>query len=437
MIKMFQAPRIPATETSSQEDQACLFHIDSDQRMIYAVTNMPPASRRLLTALWVTTTYFAEGLPYSIVHQISSQFFTAAGASLEAIGLTSLYGLAWNLKFIWSPLVDMISTKKNWLVRLELLLAITVALLFWPSLNFDLALAAKIFLVIAFIAATHDIAIDGYYIQSLNDADQAAFSGLRVAAYRIALLAGNGALVVLAGTVSWQACFLMGAGIMGFLALWHHMILPNLPTSRNVLDLLTVRKAFFSYLQQPHIFMVLEFILAFRAGDAMMFAMATPLLKYLGYGTAMRGLLSGTVGTITGISGALIGGATISKYGLRRCFFPFTLIQSLAIPAYAGMAYVQPGLLGVGIVVAYEQFAGGIGTALFIVFLMQRCSSSFQATHFAIGSALMSVAATIAGGISGFVAAKVGFTLFFWIAFVISWPGVILAWIMPAQVHHN
>lgn len=405
--------------------------------MIYAVNKMPPASRRLLTSLWVTTTYFAEGLPYSIVHQISSQFFTAAGASLEAIGLTSLYGLAWNMKFAWSPLVDMISTKKNWLVRLELLLAIPVALLFWPSLNFDLALAAKIFLVIAFIAATHDIAIDGYYIQSLNDADQAAFSGLRVAAYRIALLVGNGSLVVLAGIVSWQACFLTGAGIMGILALWHHLILPKVPMSLHVVDLSTVRESFFSYLQQPHIFMVLGFILTFRAGDAMMFAMATPLLKYLGYDTAMRGLLSGTVGTLTGISGALIGGATISRYGLQRCFFPFTLIQSLAIPAYAVVAFAEPSLFWVGAVVAFEQLAAGLGTAVLMVFLMQRCSRDFQATHFAIGSALMSVAATLAGSISGFVAAKVGFTILFLTAFVISWPGVILAGLMPANVHHG
>jgi PAT family beta-lactamase induction signal transducer AmpG len=398
---------------------------------------MPRAPRRLLTALWATTTYFAEGLPYSIVHQISSQFFTAAGASLQTIGLTSLYGLAWNLKFIWSPFVDTVSTKKHWLVRLEILLAIAVALLFWPSLNFNLALAAKIFLVIAFIAATHDIAIDGYYIQSLNNTDQAAFSGLRVAAYRVALLVGNGALVVLAGMVSWQACFLTGATIMGLLALWHHLVLPKAPASPNTLDLSTVREAFGSYLRQPYIVMVLGFILTFRAGDAMMFAMATPLLRNLGYDTAMRGFLSGTIGTLTGIGGALIGGAIISQYGLRRCFFPFTLIQSLSIPAYAGMAYAEPGLFWVAAVIAFEQLAAGVGTAVLMVFLMQRCSQNFQATHFAIGSALMSVAATLAGSASGFIADKVGFTIFFLLAFIISWPGVILAWFMPVRVHHN
>ncbi len=333
--------------------------------------------------------------------------------------------------------MDVLGTKKSWLVRLELALAVVVAFLAWPSFNFNLALAAKIFLVVAFIAATHDIAVDGYYIQALNDTDQAAFSGVRVAAYRIALLVGNGALVVLAGKVSWEACFFAGAGIMGVLALWHHLVLPKAQPGRNVLELSAVREAFLSYLRQPYVIMVLGFILAFRAGDAMMFAMGAPLLKHLGYDTAMRGILSGTVGTITGIGGALAGGAIISRYGLRRCFFPFTLIQSLAIPAYAGLAYSQPGLFWVGLVVAFEQFAAGIGTAVLVVFLMQRCSSDFQATHFAIGSALMSVAATFAGGISGFVAAKVGFTLFFLTAFVISWPGVILAWLMPARVHHG
>jgi len=396
-----------------------------------------PVSRRSLTALWTTSTYFAEGLPYSLVHQISAQFFTAAGASLEAIGLTSLYGLAWNVKFLWSPLVDLIGNKKIWLVILELLIALIAALLIWPAKSSNLVLVAAIFAVIGFLAATHDVAVDGYYIQSLNDSDQAAFSGLRVAAYRIALLVGNGALVVLAGIISWAACFLAAGGIMAALALLHHLLLPKVKTGRNVLDLPAIKEAFATYLRQPHILMVLAFILFFRAGDAMMFAMATPLLRDLGYDTAARGFLSGTLGTLTGIGGALVGGAIISRRGLRRCLFPFTLIQSLAIPAYAWMAYVKPGLFGVGIVVAIEQLAAGIGTAALVVFLMQRCNTNFQATHFAIGSALMSVAATVSGSVSGFVAHQVGFTLFFWIAFIISWPGIFLAWRMPSGVHHG
>ncbi|HET6465118.1 MAG TPA: MFS transporter [Nitrospiria bacterium] len=396
----------------------------------------PPASRRSFTAFWTSSTYFAEGLPYSVVHQISAQFFTASGASLQAIGLTSLYGLAWNFKFLWSPLIDVFSNKKRWLVSLELLIAMAIAALTWPALGLDLSSAAKIFVVIAFLAATHDVAVDGFYIQSLNDTDQAAFSGLRVAAYRIALLVGNGALVILAGMASWVTCFLAAAGIMAFIALWHHWFLPKAQVTGTVFKASLMEEAFLSYLKQPYIARILAFILVYRAGDSMMFAMATPFLKELGYDTASRGFLSGTLGTLSGITGALVGGAIISRAGLRRCLFPFTLIQSLSIPAYAWLAYFKPGLFGVGLVIAFEQLAAGVGTAGLLVFLMQRCSRSFQATHFAIGSALMSVAATLAGSVSGFVADGVGYVLFFSIAFVVSWPGVIMAWMMPARVHH-
>jgi len=341
------------------------------------------------------------------------------------------------LKFLWSPLVDLVSSKRKWLVALELGIALITAVLIWPAADFNLALAAKIFLIIAFFAATHDIAVDGYYIQALNDSDQAAFSGIRVAAYRIAMLVGNGALVVLAGMISWAACFLAASAIMASLAFLHHRLLPKGPSVINRLDVRMVREAFSTFLRRPDIEIMLAFILFFRAGDAMMFAMATPLLRDLGYDTAARGFLSGTVGTLTGIGGAILGGAIISRIGLRRCLFPFTLIQSLAIPAYAWMAYFKPGIIGVGAVVAIEQLAAGFGTAALMVFLMQRCSGNFQATHFAIGSALMSLAATVAGSISGFVAAEVGFTVFFWIAFVFSWPGILLAWLMPSRVHHG
>jgi PAT family beta-lactamase induction signal transducer AmpG len=396
----------------------------------------PPVPRRSFTAFWTSSTYFAEGLPYSVVHQISAQFFTASGASLQAIGLTSLYGLAWNFKFLWSPLIDVFSNKKRWLVSLELLIALAIAILTWPALGLNLGMAAKIFVMIAFLAATHDMAVDGFYIQSLNDKEQAAFSGLRVAAYRISLLVGNGALVILAGLASWATCFLAAAGIMGSLALWHQWFLPKAQAMGTVFKASLMEEAFVSYLKQPYIIRILAFVLVYRAGDSMMFAMATPFLKELGYDTAARGFLSGMLGTLSGISGALIGGAVISRSGLRRCLFPFTLIQSLSIPAYAWLAYFKPGLFGVGLVIAFEQLAAGIGTAGLLVFLMQRCSRSFQATHFAIGTALMSVAATLAGSVSGYVASSVGYVLFFSIAFIISWPGVIMAWMMPARVHH-
>jgi len=390
--------------------------------------------KKIKTFRWIASTYYAEGLPYSLVQQVSVQFFTYAGAGLQVIGLLSFFGLPWNLKLFWSPLIDLFANKKRWLVVMEVILGGVAALLIWPAQHLDLDLAAKIFMLMAFMSATHDMSVDGYYIQTLNPSDQAAFSGLRVAAYRVAMLVGNGALVILAGWASWTVCFLTAAAMTWGLSAFHQRVLPPPPvaTSHQGQHWRAVREAFSTYMQQPGIVWALAFILLFRAGDAMMFAMVTPFLNHLGYGLVARGILTGTVGTVTGIGGALLGGIVISRWGLRRALFPLTFIQSLAIPAYAWLAWAMPSVWWVGITVAFEQAAAGLGTAVLMVFLMQRCQGSYQATHFAIGSALMSVAATIVGGFSGFLAARVGFVEFFLLAFAAAIPSLWLALRLPA-----
>ncbi|MFA6380749.1 MFS transporter [Acidithiobacillus sp.] len=390
--------------------------------------------KKFKTFRWISSTYYAEGLPYSLVQQVSVQFFTYAGASLQVIGLLSFFGLPWNLKLFWSPLIDLFADKKRWLVVMEIVLGGVAALLIWPAQHLNLDLAAKIFMLMAFLSATHDMSVDGYYIQTLSPSDQAAFSGLRVAAYRIAMLVGNGVLVIIAGWISWIACFLTAAAMIWGLAAFHQRALPPSPpsTSHKGQHWHAVREAFTTYLQQPGILWALAFILLFRAGDAMMAAMVTPFLSHLGYGLVARGILTGTVGTVTTIGGALLGGIIISRWGLRHALLPLTLIQSLAIPAYAWLAWVTPSVWWVGVTVAFEQAAAGLGTAVLMVFLMQRCQGAYQATHFAIGSALMSVAATVVGGFSGFLAAQVGFVEFFLLAFAAALPSLWLALRMPA-----
>ncbi|MCY0871479.1 MAG: MFS transporter [Acidithiobacillus caldus] len=390
---------------------------------------------RLKKFSWIASTYYAEGLPFSLVQQVSVQFFTFAGASLQTIGLLSLLGLPWNVKWFWSPFIDLFGNKKSWLVSMELLLGAVAILLIWPAQTLDLDLAFKIFALMAFLSATHDMSVDGYYIQTLPVDAQAAYSGLRVAAYRVAMLAGNGGLVVLAGWVSWTACFLTAAGMLWLLAGFHRWMLPR-PVARapGASRRTATVQAFRSYFGQKHVLWALAFILLFRAGDALMFAMVTPFLNHLGYGLVARGLLTGALGTVTGIGGALLGGLIIARWGLRRALLPLATVQSFAIPAYAWLAWVTPDLPWVGLVVAFEQAAAGLGTAVLMVFLMQRCQKRFEATHFAIGSALMSVASTVAGSFSGFLAAKVGFTAFFLLAFIAALPSLILAYFLPRDL---
>lgn len=388
---------------------------------------------------WVASLYFAEGLPYSVVHQISAQFFTALGASLPAIGLTALYGFAWNLKFLWGPLVDRQGSGRRWVIGAELVLGVLVALVGWPAVRGDLAFVARAIAVVAIVAALHDVAVDGFYLRALGKEAQAALSGPRVAAYRAALLVGNGALVALAGKTSWLYCFAAAGGLLLALAAFHAWLLPR-PEVASPADRGAARepagrafvRAFSSFLEQPRVGATLAFVVLYRAGDALMFAMSTPLLRDLGLGTVARGVLAG-FGTAASIAGSMVGGAVIARVGLGRTLRPIAALQSVAIPLYAWLAWAHPGIGAIRAVVVAEQFVAGIGTAAFMVFLMRRCSGTYKASHFALTSALMSLATTVAGGASGYLAERVGFAAFFLLAFAASLPGVALARRVPTD----
>ncbi|WP_437716950.1 MFS transporter [Sorangium sp. So ce448] len=385
--------------------------------------------------LWISSTYFAEGLPYAIAHKVAGEFFTAAGASLEIIGLTSLYGLPWNLKFLWSPLVDLHGSPRRWLVAVEIALAAIVLGLAAAADSGAIWLVAALFGAVAVAAATHDIAVDGFYLQALDKDAQAAFSGLRVGAYRLALLAGA-LLVAFAGWASFGAAFAVAAGGLALLAIGHAAGLPRpaatpgAGAAPGTTGLRRYIEPFRVYLRQPQIASSLAFILCYRAGDALMFAMSSPLLKSLGLDTAARGNVGG-VGTVASIAGSILGGVIIKRWGLARTIFPIALVQSLAILLYVALAWARPALPWVVALVTLEQLAAGVGTAVLAVFLMRRCVDGYKSSHFAIGSALMSVSATFAGSASGYLAASAGFTAFFAIAFAASIPGVVLSRLVP------
>jgi PAT family beta-lactamase induction signal transducer AmpG len=394
---------------------------------------------RLRAAPWVVSTYFAEGLPFAIVRQLSGEFLTSMGVSAKEIGATSLYGLAWNLKLFWSPLVDRYGTIRRWLIAAEALLGLLVLALAWPAGRGDTGLVWRAVVVVAFVAATHDIAVDGFYLEALDKGTQARFSGLRVAAYRVALLAGKG-LLILAGLLqaagmdrgaAWRITFAAAGAALLLLAGGHALALPPAAPARAAgTPAPRYHEAFASLLKQPRIGWSLAFIIAYKAGDALLFAQNAPFLKSLGFGDLMRGTV-GTVATVVSISGSIAGGALIGRHGLRRMLGPIALVQSLAILAYVGLAAARPGAAATAVVAVFEQLAGGVGDAALAVFLLRRCSAEHKAAHFAIVSALMSVASTAAGVSSGYLLEHLAYPAFFGVAFVASLPGVALTWFVP------
>ncbi|HZF52516.1 MAG TPA: MFS transporter [Polyangiaceae bacterium] len=397
-----------------------------------AETQKPSPKGAGKEAMWVASTYFAEGLPFAIVHQVSSELFTALGASLQAVGLTAIFGFAWNGKALWSPVIDLFGTTRRWIIGLEIAVAIAVAAVAWPAGKGDLKTAAVALAAVAFLAATHDIAIDGFYIRALSKESQEAFTGLRISAYRVALLVGKGVLVGLAGLTSWSVCFLAAGGILLALSLLHALMLPR-EERRAGSNRLNFARAFTTFLAKPRVALIIAFIIFFRAGDALMFAMHTPLLKDLGLDTARRALVSGTLGTAASVAGSMLGALMISRAGFRRTLIPITCVQSAAILLYVWMAWARPSLAWIGAVVVVEQLVAGVGTAALMSFIMRCASGEYKASHFAIATSLMSVAMTGLGSASGFLADRYGFVYFFALAFAASLPGVALSFWAPKE----
>jgi PAT family beta-lactamase induction signal transducer AmpG len=181
--------------------------------------------------VWCFSTYFAEGLPYSVIRSVSTVFFRDRGVSLEAVGLTTFFGLPWILKFFWGPLVDEFASKRRWLLAMQTTLAVMLgAAAFLVPLPAAPRLIAILFFAAAFVAATHDIAIDGYYLAALDKVEQTKFLGYRVMAYRVAMLTGTGVIVTIGTSFSWTLAFLLAGLLLGLLAAYHYFFLPECET---------------------------------------------------------------------------------------------------------------------------------------------------------------------------------------------------------------
>lgn len=386
--------------------------------------------------LFVPPLYFLQGIPYFLVQTASTTFFAAMRVPLGEIGhAASLLTLPWTLKPLWSPLVDLVATKRAWTLAMQTLLVAAIALLAFAATRSHVVLWTVVACgTIALASATHDIAADGFYLLALDPRDQAAFVGVRNACYRLARIFVTGAITYLAGGIeetaggqaeAWAiafgaagACFALGLVVCGTAlprpAADHaEAARPGAPSG-------TFVEALVSYFRQPRIGAVLSFILLYRFGESMLTTMSTPFLLAphadggMGLSTKEVGWYSGTIGVLALIAGGIAGGYWISRAGLRRCLWPMALSMHLPNLLYAWAAYAHPPKTAVAGVIAFEQLGYGFGFSAYMVVLMRVSQAGgFQTTHYAVSTGIMGLSAMAASYISGDLAASLGFARFF------------------------
>jgi PAT family beta-lactamase induction signal transducer AmpG len=406
----------------------------------------------LRSALWVSTTYFAEGYPYSIVNNLAEVLFRELGASLRLVGLTALFHLPWNLKFLWGPVLDRYETKRRWLLGVEIVLTVLLgALALLVAGNGPLGWLAALFVVLGIAAATHDVAIDGFYLEGLDERGQARFVGYRAMAYKISSLLVRGPLLILVGWVGWTRGLAAAAVLMLGLTLVHFAIVPRIERPGRRLSELVgwlrrsperpkpdgaaagsfYTKAFVDFLRQPAVGRILGFVMLFRAGESFLQKMRWPFLRdVLGMSLETYGITNGTIGVIASFIGTLVGGLLIARHGLRRWIWPCTLMQNLLTLLYLGLAvragWGVPGLGMITAVITIEHLGEGVGTAVLMVYLMRCCDPAHKAAHLALLTALMSLSFTLAGGVSGFLAEALGYARYFGLSFAATIPAMLL-----------
>ena len=383
---------------------------------------------------WVPTLYFAEGIPYFIVNVISVTMFKRLGMPNGDLALyTSLLYLPWVIKPLWSPFVDVIRTKRWWILLMQALCTAGFAALALSVSPDAFGLQLVIFYVIAFASATHDIAADGFYMLALEQKQQAAFVGIRSTFYRIASVFGQGVIVVMAGLLeerfgvvprAWSVTLLACAILFALVSLWHWRFLPKAeeePSNRQAKDVLKeFGRAWVTFFRKPGVWLAITFMLLYRLPEALSVKMLTPFLLDpadaggLGLSTAQSGLVYGTVGVIALTAGGILGGLYAARKGLRRSMWPMSMALALPCAAYLILALMQPSQLwSIYLLVALDQFGYGFGFTAYMLYMMQFSEGEFKTSHYAICTAFMALSMMIPGLFAGWMQEALGYVGFF------------------------
>lgn len=400
---------------------------------------------------WIPTLYFAEGIPYFVVNNISVAMFTRLGMPKGEMALyTSLLYLPWVIKPLWSPFIDIIKTKRWWIIFTQLLMSICFVLLALslphpsPELIESTSVGVSMFTITlilfwitAFASATHDIAADGFYMLALDQHNQSFFVGIRSTFYRLSSLFGQGVLVVIAGwletklgniPMAWKLTLVSTAILFSALTLYHSFVLPrpkedvqrhNSLTSRQIIQ--DFRQIFISFFKKKQVFVAILFMLLYRLPEALLLKMMYPFLLDpvseggLGLSTTSVGIIYGTIGIIALTLGGILGGIMASKWGLKKSLWLMAMSLILPCICFVFLSIFQPESMWlIGGCVALDQFGYGFGFTAYMLYLIYFSEGEFKTAHYSLCTAFMALSMMLPGMVAGYLQESLGYVNFFW-----------------------
>ena len=432
---------------------------------------------------WVPTLYFAEGVPYFVVNNISVMMFTKMGVPNGAMAFfTTLLYFPWFLKGLWGPIVDVVKTKRWWIVSMQVLITAMMVLLTLTLPKPDAAMIASgqtpismfvltlvLFIIAAFASATHDIAADGFYMLAHSPSSQAAFIGVRSTFYRIASVFGQGVLVYIAGWVeknglhafgmnieagnipaSWQLTLGVSAVIFFLITMYHTFRLPHSaadhPHKSEGADgkqsgLSEFINSFVSFVKKPGFWLAFAFMLLYRLPEGFLIKLCQPFLVHgtaeggLGLDTDMVGLVYGTFGVIALLAGGILGGIYASKVGLKKSLWLMAGCMTLPCLTFVYLAMAQPSdLVVISTAVCVEQFGYGFGFTAYMLYMMYFSEGEFKTSHYAICTAFMALSMMLPGFVAGYIQECIGYVNFFWMVMACCIATLVVTYLVDRKI---
>jgi PAT family beta-lactamase induction signal transducer AmpG len=407
---------------------------------------------------WVPTAYLAEGIPFAMVIWVAGTMFKDLGHSDGEITVnTASVGIAWSLKPFWAPLLDVFRTKKFWVLAMELSIAALLG-----AMAFSLRLpgyfhVVTLFLwVLAFASATQDICVDGVYITSLGKTDQAAWIGVQGMCWNVGRIFATAAVVWFAGALksdgrdartAWALALGLSAAGMAVLGVYHSLMLPTGTIPRRPKDaaevLSTFRESVAAFFQKKSIWGMLVFVFLFRTGEgfllveAPLFMQARPDAGGLGLTLGQKAFVDGTVSTGVSVVAGLLGGAFVSRFGLKRTLVLLAICLNVPHLCYVFLSQAASPdsplpIRTIQVLVSIEKFGYSFGFIGNMLYMMQQIApGKYKMTHYAFATALMNLVLVPTQMVSGPLADRLGYRHFFLFVVVVSIPSIIAAWLAP------
>lgn len=384
---------------------------------------------------------FSSGLPLALTSGTLQAWLAVEGVDLHTIGLFTLVGLPYTLKFFWSPVMDRfvppwMGRRRGWMLTTQIGLMLGIAAIGFSSPKHAPLAVAALALVVAFLSASQDIAFDAYRTDVLHEKERGFGAGISVLGYRIAMLASGALALIIADYTGWLSAYLLMTGLL-LIGVAATLYAPE-PEVR-VTPPRTMKEAVVGplreFFERPGALLLLATIVLYKLGDAFAGSLSTAfLLRGVGFSLTDVGVVNKGMGVAATLVGVIIGGGLMVRLGLFRSLMVFGILQAVSNLSFMLLAWVGKSYALLVVAVGLENITGGMGTAAFVAFMMALCNHRYTATQYALLSSLASLGRQYTGPPAGYLVEWVGWVEFFFVTTLVAVPGLWLLWYMRRDI---